>query len=69
MQDSSADASAELGRYRQAADVAYKYAKSRLNKEQPSDKLDKEETDVRSDIKETERSWTKKIFITTKIRI
>ncbi len=69
MQDSSADASAELGRYRQAADIAYKYAKSRLNKEQPSDKLDKEETDVKSDIKETERSWTKKTFITTKIRI
>ncbi len=56
MQDSSADISAELGRYRQAADAAYKYAKSRLNKEQPSDKLDKEETDVRQDIKETERS-------------
>jgi hypothetical protein len=56
MQDSSADASAELGRYRQAADVAYKYAKSRLNKEQPSDKLNKEETDIKEDIKETERS-------------
>lgn len=69
MQDSSADASAELGRYRQAADVAYKYAKSRLNKEQPSDKLNKEETDIKKDIKETERSWTTKIFITTMIRI
>lgn len=69
MQDSSVDTSAELGRYRQAADVAYKYAKSRLNKEQPSDKLNKEETDVNADIKETERSWTKKTFITTKIRI
>lgn len=56
MQDSSADGSAELGRYRQAADVAYKYAKSRLNKEQSSDKLDKEEADVNTDIKETERS-------------
>ncbi len=56
MQDSSADTSAELGRYRQAADVAYKYAKSRLNKEQPSDKLNKEETDVNADIKETKRS-------------
>lgn len=56
MQDSSADTSAELGRYRQAADVAYKYAKSRLNKEKPSDKLDKEEADVNADIKETERS-------------
>ena len=69
MQDSSADASAELGRYRQAADVAYKYAKSRLNKEQPSDKLNKEETDIKEDIKETERSWTTKIFITTMIKI
>ncbi len=69
MQDSSADASAELSRYRQAADVAYKYAKSRLNKEQPSDKLNKEETDIKEDIKETERSWTTKIFITTLIRI
>ena len=69
MQDSSADTSAELGRYRQAADVAYKYAKSRLNKEQPSDKLNKEETDVNADIKETKRSWTKKVFITTRIRI
>lgn len=56
MDDSSAGTSAELGRYRQAADVAYKYAKSRLNKEQPSDKLDKEETDVKQDIKETEKS-------------
>ena len=57
MQGSSADGSAELGRYRQAADVAYKYAKSRLNKEQSSDKLDKEEeADVNTDIKETERS-------------
>jgi hypothetical protein len=56
MQGSSADASAELGRYRQAADVAYKYAKSRLNKEQSLDKLDKEEADVNTDIKETERS-------------
>ena len=69
MQDSSADTSAELGRYRQAADVAYKYAKSRLNKEQPSDKLNKEETDIKEDIKETERPWTTKIFITTIIRI
>ena len=69
MQDSSADTSAELGRYRQAADIAYKYAKSRLNKEQPSDKLNKEETDVKEDIKETERSWTTKIFISTMIRI
>lgn len=69
MQDSSADTSAELGRYRQAADVAYKYAKSRLNKEQSSDKLDKEETDVKEDIKETERPWTTKIFILTMIRI
>lgn len=69
MQDSSADTSAELGRYRQAANVAYKYAKSRLNKEQPSDKLNKEETDIKEDIKETERSWTTKIFITTMIRI
>ena len=69
MQDSSADTSAELGRYRQAADVAYKYAKSRLNKEQSSDKLDKEEADVKEDIKETERPWTTKIFILTVIRI
>lgn len=69
MQDSSVDTSAELGRYRQAADVAYKYAKSRLNKEQPSDTLNKEETDVKEDIKETERSWTTKIFISTMIRI
>lgn len=69
MQDSSAEGSAELGRYRQAADVAYKYALSRLNKEQPSDKLNKEESDVKADIRETERTWTKKTSITTKIRI
>ena len=56
MQDSSADTSAELGRYRQAADAAYKYAKSRLNKEQPSDKLNKEESDVKADIRETKRT-------------
>lgn len=56
MQDSSAEGSAELGRYRQAADVAYKYALSRLNKEQPSDKLNKEESDVKADIRETERT-------------
>lgn len=54
MQDAPANASAELGRYRQAADVAYKYAKSRLNKEQSSDKLNKEEADVKADIKENE---------------
>ncbi len=29
----------------------------------------KEETDVKEDIKKTERPWTKKIFITTMIRI
>ncbi len=52
MKGSSADTAAELGRYRQAADVAYQYAKSRLNKKQPSDKLNKEETDVKEDIKQ-----------------
>ena len=46
----------ELKRYRQAAEAAYRYSKERLNKEQPSDKLNKEETDVKQDIKETERS-------------
>ena len=46
----------ELRRYRQAADVAYRYAKERLNEKQSSDTIDKEETDVKEDIKKIEES-------------
>lgn len=56
MQDSSSGDSADLGRYRQAADVAYKYAKSRLNKKENPEALDKEETDVKEDINQIDRS-------------
>ena len=50
MDESSRDSGSDLGLYRQAADIAYRYAKSRLDKKQTEDKLDKEETDVKEDI-------------------
>jgi hypothetical protein len=56
MQDSSSEESADLGRYRQAADVAYKYAKSRLSKKENPEALDKEESDINENIKQIERS-------------
>jgi len=55
MQESSSEGSADLGRYRQAADVAYKYAKSRLNTKEKPVTLDKEETDVKENIKQIEK--------------
>jgi len=54
IQDNPTD-DAPLGRYKQAADAAYQYAKGRLAKKESSDKLDKEENLFKENIRETDQ--------------
>lgn len=56
MKDVSSEVSTDLNRYRQAADVAYKYAKSRLSDKEPKSDVDKEEQVFNENIKETEKN-------------